>query len=187
MLSFHSSYLQGVGLSFYKNIIGVVVSDKEKVKIKRMRNIMPIGIGFVQSGNVAIGYFKLVPGKAATCSLVVESSQGEKQFVFEYTAVSMNEKGAIVSSNKEFMVTVDKGQLYEDLYARCYHVKEDISEGLVLKKGPYMVEPLGTIFRKEVTVLFQYPGTSSKKIGIYKKLKIGWLYLGNRSIRSVSF
>ncbi len=179
VFAFQSSYIQGIGVSFYKNIVGVVVSDKEKVKIKRMRNIMPIGNGFIQSGNVTIGYFKLVPGKVATCSLVVESSQGEKQFVFNYSAVSMNKKGAILSSNKEFMVVVDKGQLYEDLYARCYHVKEDISEGLVLKKGPYMVEPLGTIFRKEVTVLFQYPGTSSKKIGIYKKLKKGWLYLGN--------
>ncbi|TET16789.1 MAG: M23 family metallopeptidase [Candidatus Cloacimonadota bacterium] len=179
MLAFQSSYLQGIGLSFYKNIVGVVVRDKEKVKIKRMRNIMPIGNGFVQSGNVTIGYFKLIPGGVATCSLVVESSQGGGEFVFDYTVVSMNNKGAIVSSNKEFMVTVDKGQLYEDLYARCYYVKEDISEGLVLKKGPYMVEPLGTIFRKEVTVLFQYPSTSSKKIGIYKKLKKGWLYLGN--------
>lgn len=177
-LTYNSPYIHGSGLSLYRNLVRVAVGNTDELKIVKMRNLLPIKEGFERDGNCSIAYFRLLPKSAAVCTLLIDHSRGEDTFTFYYNTVLKNRSGIITSFDRKFMVFVNKGELYEDLYTRVRKIKEEVPEGLRLLRGAYMVEPLGAVFQKDIEVSFLYPETLSKKIGIYKKKKDAWEYLG---------
>ena len=183
-LASNSPYIHGSGLSFYRNLVRVAVGNTDEIKIVRMRNLLPIKEGFEDDGNRSIAYFRLLPKSEAVCTLLIEHSRGMDTFTFNYNTVLKNSNGIITSIDREFMVFVNKGDLYEDLYTRVMKIKEEIPEGQRLLRGAYMVEPLGAVFQKDVEVAFLYPVTLSKKVGIYKKKKDTWEYLGGEYDKS---
>ncbi len=183
-LASNSPYIHGSGLSFYRNLVRVAVGNTDEIKIVRMRNLLPIKEGFERNGNCSIAYFRFLPKSEAICTLLIDHSRGEDTFTFDYNTVLKNRSGIITSFDREFMVFVNKGNLYEDLYTRVKKIKEKIPEELRLLKGAYMIEPLGTVFHKDIEVSFIYPETLSKKIGIYKKKKDTWEYLGGEYDKS---
>ncbi|TES93810.1 MAG: M23 family metallopeptidase [Candidatus Cloacimonadota bacterium] len=172
----NSPYIKETGISFYRNLVGLSAGDKGKMKTVKMKNLVPIKEGSEKNGKFY--FFRLLPQSEGICSLLVEYSKGRELFTFNYNTILKNRSGIITSIEREFMVIINDGELYEDLYARVRKIKEEIPEGLRLLKGAYIVEPCGAVFKKEIEVAFSYTKTSSKKIGVYKKLKDEWLHLG---------
>jgi len=165
---------QTEGIFFYRNLIKIVLPNVRNTKIKKRKGMLNKYGEFRRQGDWVVGYFRLPPKKAGQCSLVV----GETTFDFDYNTVLQDSGGTISTTDAQFLVDIEKNNSYEDLFARVRKTKESIPMGLKLKQGCYQVEPQGAIFRKAVTIIFPYPVAHSKKLGIYKKQKDGWLYLG---------
>ena len=170
----NSTYIRKRGIFYYRNIVGLAMEGKEKAKIIKMKNLIPIKRNFKIYGKYY--FFLMLPKSEAACTLLVEHSKGNDSFVFTYSTVLKNEHGVVTSADRGLNVIIKKGQLYEDLYARVSRIKEKIPKGMELKKGVFIVEPIGTIFKNKVDIVIPYVSTS-KKVGIYKKQKDGWLFL----------
>ena len=178
--AFHSPYVQGEGVFIYRNLIAVSIRRTGDVKITKTRNAEPLFDDLVQCGGYAIGYYRLEPQQSGVCSLEIDR-KGEKELMtFPYGCIERDTTGQLESPDGAFRVRIPQGQLYEDLYARIRSVTAEIPEQLRLIRGPYMIGPLRTIFKKEMGVFFPCPKTASKRIGIYMLKKDGWIYLGNR-------
>jgi hypothetical protein len=176
-LALQSPYLKREGISFYKNLVGISLSSPDSTKVKKAQSIVPMKKGFSTYGKFF--FFSLVQKKSTVCTLIVAHSGKEEVFVFPYGRISRDQGGSVSSSDGQCIVSVNKGQSYEDLFTRISKVHEEIPEGMVLKKGAYSIEPVGAIFKGEVDIIIPYQKTTSKKTGIYKKMKDGWLFLGN--------
>jgi hypothetical protein len=179
-LTGYSPYFSGSGISFYRNMVRIAFLREGGEKIVSMKNLIPVHDELKREGNLSVGYFKIIPGKQKTGSVVIRNSFEENIYSFRYSTIEENESGTINSSDDNFKVHIEKGDLYENLYARIHKVKENIPEGLKLLKGPYIVRPPGMVFREGVNIIFPYHGPHSSKIAIYKKQKEGWLFLKSR-------
>lgn len=178
--AFHSPYVEGEGISLYRNLFAVSIRCEQGAQPKRSVRAEPLYGDFAHSGAFAVGYYRLEARTSAVCSLEIDCDGQEKLVTFPYGCIERDSTGELASGDGMFRVRIPGGQLYEDLYATIKTVQEEIPGQLKLIRGPYLIEPLQTIFRREVEVYFPHPQTASKRIGIYMLKKEGWIYLGNR-------
>ncbi len=176
----HSPYVLGEGVFIYRNLVAVGIRSSGEVKQTGTTNVAPLFPDYVHCGGYAFGYYRLKPQASARCSIAVLYDGETEVITFPYGYVARDSAGWIASEDGAFSVRIPKGQLYEDLYAQIRKVTAEIPEQLRLIRGPYLIEPTRTIFKKEMEVFFPYPKTDSEKIGIYMLKKDGWIYLGNR-------
>jgi len=172
----NSHYFNENELSFYRNI--VALTGKKPTKTIKAKSIIPLENGSLKRGGLSTLFFRMLPEDEAICSLIVKCSKERFVYTFNYNTIFKNKSGDITSPDRKFVVTIKKGSLYEDLYARIKKINEELPPGLKLLRGFYSVEPPGAVFKDELKILFPYPETSLKRIGIYKKTSDGWLFLG---------
>jgi hypothetical protein len=175
-----SPYVQGEGIFIYRNMVAVCIRSKGGPVIAKATNAEPLFGDPVRCGDYVIAHFRLKPKRSGTCSLEIKREGEEELVCFPYGCVERDTTGWFESSDGAFRVRIPKGQLYEDLYARIRTTDAEIPEQLKIIRGPYLIEPLRTIFKKEMEVFFSYPKKVSKRIGIYMLKKDGWIYLDNR-------
>ena len=163
-------------LSFFRNCVMLNLANTAVTKITKLKNAVPV---FSEVGCNNRLYFRLLPKKKGLCSIQITDKEQKKLFEFHYSTVLKDEGGVIVSPDKCLLVGIEKNTLYENLYMRIQKIKAKIPDGLKLIKGPYQIEPIGAVFKKEINIIFPYPYVSVKKLGIYKKQRSGWAYIGN--------